>query len=77
MLQPKYTMRGFEWQDKRGIEGTGFVRALRSLLTAHLPQLLPRLKEILGRGLLLEVNKHRRSDGTRLSGGKDQRQALY
>lgn len=43
-LQPKYTMHGFEWKDQRGIEGTGFVRALRSLLTTRLPQLIPSLK---------------------------------
>ena len=36
-------MHGFEWKDQRGIEGTGFVRALRSLLTSHLPDVLPRL----------------------------------
>ena len=36
-LQPKHTMHGFEWKDQRGIEGTGFVRALRTLLTSHLP----------------------------------------
>ncbi|KAF2679172.1 cytochrome P450 [Lentithecium fluviatile CBS 122367] len=28
-LQPKDTMHGFEWKDIRGVEGTGFVRALR------------------------------------------------
>ncbi|KAA8566350.1 hypothetical protein EYC84_008933 [Monilinia fructicola] len=42
--KPKYTMHGFEWKDQRGIEGTGFVRALRSLLTTRLPQLIPSLK---------------------------------
>ena len=43
-LQPKYTMHGFEWKDQRGIEGVGFVRALRSLLTSHLPSVLPDLR---------------------------------
>ncbi|KAK4077104.1 uncharacterized protein Triagg1_4071 [Trichoderma aggressivum f. europaeum] len=46
ILQPKYTMYGFEWQDQRGIEGTGFVRALRSLLTSHLPKFQPDLERI-------------------------------
>ncbi|KAF7183663.1 hypothetical protein CNMCM7691_004013 [Aspergillus felis] len=46
ILQPKYTMFGFEWQDQRGVEGTGFVRALRSRLTAHLPILMPGLQRI-------------------------------
>lgn len=43
MLQPLYTMNGFNWFDKRGVEGVGFVRALRTLLTNNLPQLLPDL----------------------------------
>ena len=37
-------MHGFEWKDQRGVEGIGFVRALRSLLTSHLPTLLPDLE---------------------------------
>ena len=36
-------MNGFEWRNQRGVEGTGFVRALRSLLTSHLPAVLPNL----------------------------------
>ncbi|KAJ8124792.1 hypothetical protein O1611_g8849 [Lasiodiplodia mahajangana] len=47
ILQPRYTMHGFEWQDQRGVEGTGFVRALRSLLTAHLPALQSDFERIL------------------------------
>jgi hypothetical protein len=43
MLQPLYTMNGFNWFDRRGIEGVGFVRTLRSLLTNNLPRLLPDL----------------------------------
>lgn len=43
-LQPKHTMHGFEWKDQRGVEGIGFVRALRSLLTSHLPTLIPDLE---------------------------------
>lgn len=43
MLQPLYTMNGFNWFDKRGVEGIGFVRCLRTLLTNHLPQLVPDL----------------------------------
>ncbi|MCJ1406600.1 hypothetical protein MMC19_000666, partial [Ptychographa xylographoides] len=42
-LQPKDTMHGFEWKSQRGVEGTGFVRALRILLTSHLPSVLPDL----------------------------------
>lgn len=43
MLQPLYTMNGFNWFDKRGVEGVGFVRVLRTLLTRNLPRLLPDL----------------------------------
>ncbi|KAH8667573.1 cytochrome P450 [Tricladium varicosporioides] len=47
-LQPKHTMHGFEWKDQRGVEGTGFVRALRILLTARLPELIPMLSDVIG-----------------------------
>jgi hypothetical protein len=39
-------MHGFEWQDQRGVEGTGFVRALRSLLTSHLRDFQPDLERL-------------------------------
>lgn len=38
-------MYGFNWFDKRGVEGLGFVRTLRTILTNHLPLLLPALQE--------------------------------
>jgi hypothetical protein len=47
MLQPMYTMHGFNWFDRRGIEGVGFIRALRVLLTNNLPQILPDLSIII------------------------------
>jgi hypothetical protein len=47
MLQPNYTMHGFNWFDRRGTEGIGFVRALRTLLTNNLPQILPDLSMII------------------------------
>ncbi|KAL5121805.1 hypothetical protein ACEQ8H_000020 [Pleosporales sp. CAS-2024a] len=43
MLQPVYTMHGFNWFDRRGTEGVGFIRALRTLLTNNLPSILPDL----------------------------------
>ncbi|GJN80326.1 hypothetical protein PLIIFM63780_003852 [Purpureocillium lilacinum] len=55
ILQPKHTMYGFEWQDQRGVEGTGFVRALRSLLTSHLPQFQPDLERILNESMEKEL----------------------
>lgn len=57
MLQPKHTMHGFEWQDQRGVEGTGFVRALRSLLTSHLPRFKPDIEKILREHLCNELGK--------------------
>ena len=36
-------MNGFNWFDRRGTEGVGFVKTLRTLLTNNLPQLLPKL----------------------------------
>ncbi|KAI1087868.1 cytochrome P450 [Rostrohypoxylon terebratum] len=62
MLQPKYTMHGFEWQEKRGVEGTGFVRALRSLLTSHLPYFRSDLDRII-RGLLHDEFSQLQEDG--------------
>ncbi|KAK6860581.1 hypothetical protein PG995_004217 [Apiospora arundinis] len=46
-LQPKYTMHGFEWKDIRGVEGTGFVRALRHTLTNYLPNLTGSLSPLI------------------------------
>ncbi|KAI4179720.1 MAG: hypothetical protein LQ346_007134 [Caloplaca aetnensis] len=51
-------MYGFEWKDQRGIEGTGFVRALRSLLNAHLPSLLPSLRSNIAEGVEAEIQLH-------------------
>jgi hypothetical protein len=47
MLQPMYTMQNFNWFDRRGTEGVGFIRALRTLLTNNLPQILPDLSAII------------------------------
>ncbi|KAI1412118.1 cytochrome P450 [Hypoxylon sp. FL1857] len=47
MLQPVYTMHRFNWFDVRGTEGVGFVRALRTLLTNNLPNILPDLSRII------------------------------
>ena len=56
-------MYGFEWKDQRGVEGTGFVRALRSLLTAHLPSFLPNLSTNIAGSLVSEILLSRRADG--------------
>ncbi|KAI0809677.1 cytochrome P450 [Xylaria sp. FL0064] len=47
MLQPHFTMYGFDWFDRRGTEGVGFIRALRTLLTNNLPQILQDLSIII------------------------------
>jgi hypothetical protein len=57
MLQPKYTMSGFEWQEQRGIESTGFVRALRSLLTSHLPHFRLDLETVIKQILREELRR--------------------
>lgn len=57
ILQPQHTMIGFEWQNQRGVEGTGFVRALRSLLTSQLPRLQPELNAIIRKSLNNELYK--------------------
>ncbi|MCJ1356768.1 MAG: hypothetical protein MMC33_006764 [Icmadophila ericetorum] len=58
MLQPLYTMNGFNWFDRRGTEGVGFVRTLRTLLTNNLPQLLPDLT-VLTRTRFAELRSQR------------------
>ncbi|ERF69700.1 hypothetical protein EPUS_03692 [Endocarpon pusillum Z07020] len=63
-LQPKYTMHGFEWNDVRGVEGTGFVRALRTILTSHLPKLLPSLQERIANHIHRELMNHESSSGS-------------
>ncbi|ROT37819.1 cytochrome P450 [Sodiomyces alkalinus F11] len=55
ILKPGYTMNGFNWHDQRGIEGIGFVRTLRTLLTNHLPQLTPGVRGIIDRTFAQEV----------------------
>lgn len=56
-------MRGFEWKDQRGVEGIGFVRALRSLMTAQLPMLLPSLRCILELEIVNELHQSKAVNG--------------
>ena len=58
MLQPKYTMYGFDWLDRRGIEGIGFVRAIRSLLTSNLPHVLPQIKSTISDNFTIIHQEH-------------------
>ncbi|KAI3317916.1 cytochrome P450 [Xylariaceae sp. AK1471] len=64
MLQPKYTMHGFNWFDRRGTEGIGFVRALRTLLTNNVPQLLPELSIVTRQQLEALGSNHAGKNGS-------------
>ena len=55
-------MHGFEWKDQRGVEGVGFVRALRSLLTSHLPVVLPNLEAAIADELKAQLRAGKNSD---------------
>ncbi|KAL4744749.1 hypothetical protein BDW72DRAFT_199290 [Aspergillus terricola var. indicus] len=67
MLQPRYTMHGFNWFDRRGTEGVGFVRALRTLLTNNIPQLLPNLSILIKSSFSDMLEQHPVVDGSRHS----------
>lgn len=63
-LQPKDTMHGFEWSNIRGVEGTGFVRALRHILTSKLPDIYPTLCSHISHELRTELLNHETSPGS-------------
>ncbi|KAI1290681.1 cytochrome P450 [Xylaria venustula] len=48
MLQPKYTMHGFSWHEKRKVGGVVFERTLRTHLTSNLQSVMPELGRIFG-----------------------------
>ncbi|KAL8992990.1 MAG: hypothetical protein Q9169_006680 [Polycauliona sp. 2 TL-2023] len=58
-------MHGFEWKDQRGVEGTGFVRALRCLMTSQLPNLLPSLRCTLENEMMAELKQCRTVKGAK------------
>jgi hypothetical protein len=57
-------MHGFEWKNQRGVEGVGFVRALRTLLTSNLPNIIPNLKSA------IQVQLGKELDHNKLPNGK-------
>ncbi|KAL4925063.1 cytochrome P450 [Aspergillus undulatus] len=67
MLQPKYTMHGFNWFDRRGTEGVGFIRALRTLLTNNIPMILPNLSVIIKSSFCEMHSQHPVVNGSRQS----------
>ena len=66
ILQPRltYTDHQYEWPDRRGEDSIGFNRALRSLLTNNLANILPTIQQTLAREFDARVaNCERTSDG--------------
>lgn len=57
-------MHGFEWRNIRGVEGTGFVRALRHILTSKLPEMYPTLCSHISHELGTEPLNHETSSGS-------------
>jgi hypothetical protein len=63
ILKPEYTMAGFNWHDQRGIEGIGFVRTLRTLLTNRLPKMTPDVRGILDKRFAEELRAGQKVNG--------------
>lgn len=59
-------MHGFSWFDRRGTEGVGFVRALRTLLTNNLPNILPGLRTAIKSNLMRLLEMHPTVKGRKL-----------
>lgn len=57
-------MNGFNWFDKCGVEGIGFVRTLRTLLTNNLPKLLPDLGTLTNTRWSKLLSEYKVDDGT-------------
>ena len=58
-------MHGFNWFDRRGTEGVGFVRALRTLLTNNMPAILPDLRIAIAQNFAKMHAKHPIINGKR------------
>ena len=52
-------MAGFNWYDQRGMEGYGYVRTLRTLLTSHLHKMTPGVRGITERAFAEEIGESR------------------
>ena len=63
LIQPIHTMHGFEWENQRGVEGLGFVRALRSILTSRLPSMLPGLRSSIAGSMKSQVKRIKPDNG--------------
>ena len=60
-------MSGFEWRNQRGSDGTVFVRALRSLVTANLPKILPDFDSGIADQIKIELGKLSDAHGEKFS----------
>lgn len=56
-------MAKFNWHDVRGKEGIGYVRALRTMLTNHLPELIPELRQWAADAFEAELINHAGTHG--------------
>ncbi|KAK6223445.1 hypothetical protein LQW54_000563 [Pestalotiopsis sp. IQ-011] len=56
-------MHGFNWFDRRGTEGVGFIRALRTLLTNNVPNILPDLSAVIKTQFEELSISHKEDDG--------------
>ncbi|KAI0381078.1 cytochrome P450 [Hypomontagnella monticulosa] len=67
LLQPVHTMNGFDWFVDRGVEGIGFVRTVRTLLTNNMTKLLPDLKVLARTRFEKLLHSHELVNGNRHS----------
>lgn len=67
ILQPKHTMAGFDWLEKRGAEGAPLIRTLRTLLTNHLPDILPDIRRSMSILLDRLHESHKVTNGIKVS----------
>ncbi|KAJ8132332.1 hypothetical protein O1611_g1292 [Lasiodiplodia mahajangana] len=67
VLQPKHTMVDFNWHDKKGVDGAPLLKTLRTLLTGHLPNVLPELRWSMSRMFDEMVDLHPIVNGNRQS----------
>jgi hypothetical protein len=45
ILQPKHTMAGFDWHDRKGFDGAPLLKSIGVLLKGHLPHILPEIRQ--------------------------------
>ncbi|GAP91997.1 putative cytochrome P450 [Rosellinia necatrix] len=67
VLQPKHTMVGFNWHDRKGFDGAPLLRTIRYLLTAHLPHILPDIRASISNLFEKRYESHPTVKGRKLS----------